>query len=157
LKNRQNLNVFVTIRLKYFNMKREIKFRVRDEDSKRILGYEMFNTNHNAGFTFIYTDDKEQILHSEFSMPPMIKPLSSFGRLFREQFTGLLDKNGKEIYEGDIVTIYDPYIKSQHTDQIIWDDNNCRFAIKNTYIDFDFLIVDEVEIAGNIYENSDLI
>jgi hypothetical protein len=73
------------------------------------------------------------------------------------QFTGLKDKNGKEIYEGDLVTIYDPYTKSQHTDQVIWDDNNCRFAIKNTYVDFDFLIVDELEIVGNIFQNPELL
>ena len=73
------------------------------------------------------------------------------------QLTGLKDKNGDKIYEGDIVTIYDPYTKRQHTDAVIWDDVNCRYAIKNTYIDFDFLIEDEVEVIGNIYENPDLL
>lgn len=73
------------------------------------------------------------------------------------QFTGLKDKNEKEIYEGDIVSIYDPYTKSQLITPVIWDDNNCRFAMKNTFMDFDFLVNDELEVIGNIYENPDLL
>ncbi len=73
------------------------------------------------------------------------------------QFTGLQDKNGVDVYEGDIITLYDPYTKSQHIAEVIWDDNNCRYAIKYTFIDFDFLITDEIEVIGNIYENKDLL
>jgi uncharacterized phage protein (TIGR01671 family) len=78
-------------------------------------------------------------------------------RIVPLQFTGLKDKNGKEIYEGYIVKLYDPYTKSQLETNIIWDSENCRFAMKNTFIDFDFLINDELEIIGNIYENPELL
>ena len=73
------------------------------------------------------------------------------------QFTGVKDKNDKEIYEGDIVEFYDPYTKSQHITEVIWDDNNCRYAMKYTFVDFDFLITDEIEVIGNIYENPELL
>lgn len=77
------------------------------------------------------------------------------------QFTGLLDKNGKEIYEGDIVT-HNLYAKESdrtgHSNPvaIIWDKERCGF-------DFDRsgykagLFYDEYEIIGNIYENPELI
>lgn len=55
------------------------------------------------------------------------------------QFTGLTDKNGKEIYEGDIIS------HDLGTGVIEW--YNARFNIQDH---------DEVEVIGNIYENTEL-
>jgi uncharacterized phage protein (TIGR01671 family) len=125
---------------------REIKFR---------LPWFKFTDNSFAYFSYWGRIDHK----GESSEDCFSSPSSSSHHYHKEdqQFTGLKDKNGKEIYEGDIVTIYDPYTKSQHIDAIIWDDPNCRFAIKNTYIDFDFLIENEVVIVGNIYKNPELL
>ena len=86
-----------------------------------------------------------------------IKRYGSVESEYLMQFTGLKDKNGKEIYEGDIVSIYDPYTKIQLITSIIWDDPNCRFAMMYTFMDFDFLICDEIEVIGNIYKNPELL
>ena len=78
------------------------------------------------------------------------------------QFTGLHDKNGKEIYEGDIVkgagvTSYNkPVIR-----RVAFDDASARFGLSdvNGNITFEPLkwISFPLEIIGNIYENSELI
>jgi len=68
-------------------------------------------------------------------------------------YTGLLDKNSKEIYEGDIV---------KHTNQIcevFYSTEWCSFKLKNKFYrspmgdDQDFVY----EVIGNIYENPELL
>ena len=73
-----------------------------------------------------------------------------FGNCYLMQFTGLLDKNGKEIYEGDI-------IKTSIGIQVV-KDLFCNFVIY-TYEDIDRMNQPEkyLEIIGNIYENPELL
>lgn len=73
------------------------------------------------------------------------------------QFTGLTDKNGKEIYEGDIVkTKYQPLA------EIIWHEEFACFCYKTIdetvedEIQFNFK-QHEIELIGNIHENPELL
>ena len=74
------------------------------------------------------------------------------------QYTGLKDKNNKDIYEGDIVQGYENGIKIG-TDEIVF--KNGRFNFKDTPSDLVYWIysfgVKEIEVIGNIHEHPQLI
>lgn len=66
------------------------------------------------------------------------------------QFTGLYDKNGKEIYEGDIITNGDKNIKYI----VEWCDTGLKARQYNnrSYIGLKYW-KDVLEVIGNIYDN----
>lgn len=79
----------------------------------------------------------------------------------RNQYTGLKDKNGKEIYEGDIVNCHGYYIGDS------WINSNngtVKYDNGSFYVDYEFapdLCREEISncnisIQGNIHENPEL-
>jgi len=124
-------------------MSREIKFRAWDIRIKEFLGV-LNNLNiedfGNLGFTF--TNYKK-------------------GDLIFCQFTGLLDKNGKEIFEGDIVNAqYN--ICSYFKKVCVYFENGCFYVDdknpkQNLSIDYFFREKKEIEVIGNIFQNPELV
>lgn len=86
-------------------------------------------------------------------------PLTSNDGVIREsyQFTGLFDRNGKEIFEGDIIQFYPnaPFI-------VEWDEDfgKMSYCQKQNMISIGGLFkatAKKVEVIGNIYENPELL
>jgi len=73
------------------------------------------------------------------------------------QFTWLLDKNGKEIYEGDIVKWQDR-IGREYIYPVTWSENKCGYILESE--NFSLWIYKNYknfQIIWNIYENPELL
>jgi hypothetical protein len=68
------------------------------------------------------------------------------------QYTGLKDKNGKEVYEGDIIRVNNEKMELVFRDGYFgWGKQH-----KGMY-SFDPFGCEEIEVIGNIYENPELL
>ena len=72
-----------------------------------------------------------------------------------EQFTGLQDKNGVDIYVGDIVY----YARDDENYLIGYDIGNAMYSISNCKetMNFDNLYSTDLEVIGNINENKEIL
>jgi len=98
----------------------------------------------------------QQMIHSKkstFSLK-QLNDLVDF-----EQFTGLKDVNGKDIYENDIIKSNYKYAQPKIS-QIIMEDGNSYIAGEDLAAGNEMLVsdhVDEIEVIGNVHANPELL
>lgn len=121
---------------------RVIKFRVWDCELKEMI----YDAQDESGYE---SDGFTDFLHQESRYKVM-------------QFTGLLDKSGKEIWEGDIVLTFDPAHSKQMQMKIIYDISPyCGFFKESADGLRKVMLTNDgycnTEVLGNIYENPELL
>jgi uncharacterized phage protein (TIGR01671 family) len=108
---------------------REINFRCWDITNKTMHAVGLLLIGHGAtGYSYPALGEDANVGTEDTNRVVM-------------QFTGLKDKNGKEIYEGDIVNI----------------PNAGNYQVKWMSLGWSLHLVDDVEVIGNIYENPELL
>ncbi len=123
-------------------MIREVLFRGKRKDNGEwVKGYyTCMNGNHHRIYTgYAETDCGNYYPDWDEVIPETVG-----------QYTGLTDKSGKKIFEGDIV------LTDEDENAIVkWDDNDAMFTIDTDTISFNFgdCWACEFEIIGNIHDN----
>lgn len=124
-------------------MKRKIKFNIWDKEEKE-MHYDVLNdlAEHDN-----FSDDV-----SSWSVSVDADSEGDETRFVWLQYTGINDKEGNEIYEGDTVLYCGSYKGT-----IIYKHDRCKFVLRidNSSEDFDLNnICFKYEIIGNIYEGA---
>lgn len=106
--------------------------------------------------------DKDRNFQRIYTLSELISKTYRRGKFeYRGRFTGLKDKNGKEIYEGDVVDTH-PFHKISHPKnryQKVIFSGGCFQAEHNNFgwEGEEIVSLEECEVIGNIYENPELI
>ena len=77
---------------------------------------------------------------------------NSYGNIM--QYTGLLDKNDKEIFDGDVLKIYYEGNQRSYLKKVKWLNDRIN---KGRWDALDNCVFTSCEVVGNIYENFELI
>ncbi|EHZ2232501.1 hypothetical protein K5L91_002425 [Listeria monocytogenes] len=134
---------------------REIEFRGKRIDNGEWVYGNLMQFEDSA--TFIFADERKgasTLTYAHF----IINNMHAIDEKTIGQYTGLKDKNGKKIFEGDIVNC-------KFFDRMVGDIAgvinfiDCVWAVsdfKNKRL-YQLIDVDNIEIIGNMHENPDLL
>lgn len=143
-------------------MNDRFKFRVWSVQDQDYIYFDLTHKDRISDFAF-FADETTPDYDEQIKCPD-----TNCWALILEQCTGLKDKNGKLIYEGDVVRVINQDTKDRPDLQVanIWvDEYDCRwikFAKEElswndfcSLIDYDGTLT--IEVIGNIHENPELL
>lgn len=130
---------------------REIKFRAWDKEKRKwiYLGMSsMLAITDDGHLRQFYSTDRG-LGHKEYENPYVLL-----------QFTGLRDKTGREIYEGDVVK--EVFDEKMRVCEVAWNNEGAAFELddgtwKGGLETPEGYELNPLEVIGNIYENPDLL
>lgn len=128
-------------------MNREIKFRIWDNADKKYLSLQDYQ-----GLGAIEVENDGTLTLSpryRFLTSMMIMP----ERFIPQQYVGLKDKNGVEVYEGDKVMFDYEWTKPDEIGVITWNKDTASFQIKGHIPSSSMKHLDRMKVIGNICEN----
>lgn len=130
---------------------REIKFRGYDTEFKKITYFDDEEYDYRPPLSFrldqVFKKDSNYNDYEDFEYKDITD------KLVIMQYTGLKDKNGKEIYEGDIVKIKDELCIVEYN----YNSFGLKVIDKTKPYNWVEFIVCKCEVIGNIYENKNLL
>jgi uncharacterized phage protein (TIGR01671 family) len=121
---------------------RELKFRVWHPEWKRFVYFSDLQMRHHNGDYCLYAkEDNCKTVYHFWSSKPAV-----------QQFTGIQDKNSKEIYEGDVIFADETvYVVAFDFGIFGLEGENKKITPLYQYNNKELVII------GNIYENPELI
>ena len=130
-----------------------IKFRAWDKVQNKMLLPDNIEFSHGKAYWAEASTDGQD----ECSNDGQVDGIYALFEL--EQFTGLKDVNGKEIYKGDVVKSSYKYAQPKIS-QIIMDNGNSYIAGEDLATGNEMLVSDhinEIEVIGNVHANPELL
>lgn len=140
-------------------MKREIKFRAWDNKYK-YMNYKVLVGTYGEWENV--KDDKNYTACSMWIEPGKVdyecEPHWTHFEPYHKdihlmQYTGLKDKNGVEVYEGDKVMFDNEWTEPDEIGVITWNKDTASFQIKGHIPSSSMKHLDRMKVIGNIYEN----
>lgn len=137
---------------------REILFKAKRIDNGEWVEGSLIDLDIDSGYCYIVPPYKKA------SILPIIFLITDRMKLVDPetlcQFTGLCDKNGKKIWENDVVWLVCD--GKEHIYQIVWDNSELDFKAtkgeENYGTNYEYLLCcDEIEVIGNIFDNKELL
>ena len=131
-------------------------FKAKFDDSDRWVKGQLVEANNTY---FIIPNHASKILAGWFSASNVVEVKKDTIC----QCTGLKDKNGKLIWENDVVAYWDTYstesgyAEADCIGKVVWDAETISFQVTNRLSAESYEVLDECSVIGNKFDNPELL